>query len=113
MAQVAGRRTDKLGHLVLHLELAAIHSQKGFVAAVQNLRQCLHSSRFSRACRAEQQKYACQTSFGREPRAVNLHIRHNLLHRLSLANHAAGELIRQVQGRGPAWRADWDRWAGQ
>src|SRR5262249_34888577 len=27
-AQVAGRRADKLGHFVLHLELTAIHSQK-------------------------------------------------------------------------------------
>ena len=58
MAQIAGRRADQLGHLVLHLELAAIHLEDVFLAAVQHVGQRFDGLGLARAGGAEQQKDA-------------------------------------------------------
>jgi hypothetical protein len=74
MAEVARRRSQQFRHFVLHLELAAIHSEDLFSAAVQHFGQCLHRFCLPRSGWAKQQKHARRPAFRRKHGAVHLYI---------------------------------------
>jgi len=82
MAQVAGRRADKLGHFVLHLELTAIHSQKMDLSLPCKISANASTVRvFPVPVGPSSRNTPTGPPSGASPA--------NLLHRLSLANHAA------------------------
>ena len=74
MAQIAGRRADQLGDLVLHLELAAIHLENVLFAAVQHFGQRLHGLGLARAGGSQQQEHANRPAFRRQARLEHLDV---------------------------------------
>ena len=74
MAQVAGRRADQLGHLMLHLELAAIHLEDVLFGAVQHFGQRFHGLGLAGAGGSQQQEDADRPAFGRQAGLEHLDI---------------------------------------
>ncbi len=74
VAQIAGRRADQLGDLVLHLELAAIHLEDVLLAAVQHFGQRFHGLGFARAGGSQQQEHAHRPAFRRQAGLVHLNV---------------------------------------
>ena len=91
MAQIAGRRADQLGDLVLHLELAAIHFQDILLAAVQHFGQRFHGLGLARAGGPQQQEHAHRPAFGRQTGLEHLNIGNDDARRGGLPDH----LLRQ------------------
>ena len=91
VAQVSGRRADQLGHLVLHLELAAIHLEHVLLAAVQHFGQRFDGFGFARAGGSEQQEYAHRTAFGRKPRLKHLNVGNDDVRGGRLSDHLLGK----------------------
>ena len=96
MAEVARRRADELGDLVVRLELAAVDLDDLLLAAVQHLGQRLDGPRLAGAGRAEQQEDADGPPFRVQPRLIHLDVRDDALHRGRLADDLAREHVHQV-----------------
>ena len=79
MAQVAWRRADELGDLVLHLELATVDSEDVLLAAVQDLGQRLDGFRLARARWTQEQENAGGAPLRRKTGLVDLQIGHDPL----------------------------------
>ena len=74
MPQVAGRRADQFGHLVLHLELAAIDLEDVLLGAMQDVGEGLDGLGFAGAGWAQQEKNTDRTAFGGESGLVHLDV---------------------------------------
>ena len=77
MPQVAGRRADQLGHLVLHLEFAAVDLEHVLLGAVQDFGQSFHGLGLAGAGGPQQQKDADRPAFRGESRLVHLDVGDN------------------------------------
>jgi len=82
---------DELCHLVLFLKLPAVDAHDLLGVTVQNLRDRLHGLGLSGARGSEQEKYPDRTTFGRQPRSVNLNARDDHLERRHLPHHFVGQ----------------------
>jgi hypothetical protein len=88
MPQVAGRRADQLGDLVLHLELAAVHFEDVLFAAVQHFGECLHGLGFARAGGSQQQEHAYRPAFRRQTGLEHLDVGNDHPGGVGLAYHS-------------------------
>ena len=113
MAQVAGRRADQLGDLMLHLELAAIHLEHVLFAAVQHFGQRLDGLGLARAGGPQQQEHAHRPAFRRQARLKHLDIGNDDPRGGRLADDLlrqdAGEIFDGIDRRllGPVLRTSW------
>ena len=113
VAQVAGRRADELGDLVLHLELAAIHLEHVLFAAVQHVGQRFHGLGLARAGGAQQQEHPDGTALRRQARLEHLNVRNDHARSRRLPHHLLrqnrGEVLDGIHGRlpRPALRNSW------
>ena len=87
MAEIAGRSANQLGHLVLHLKLAAIDFDDLLLAAVQQLGNRFDSFCLTGSGRTEQQEDAGRAPLGSEARLIHVDIRHDRLGRGRLPHH--------------------------
>ncbi len=90
MSQVAGRRADQFGHLVLHLELAAIHLENVLFAAVQNFGEGFHGLGFAGAGGSQQQKHPYRAAFRGQARLEHLYVRDYHPRGRGLSHHFLG-----------------------
>ena len=74
MPQVAGRRADQLGYLVLHLELAAVDLEDVFFGAMQDVGEGFDRLGLAGAGGTQQQEDADRPALGGEPGLVHLDV---------------------------------------
>src|SRR5262245_57423763 len=74
MAEIARGRADQLGHLMLHLELAAIDLQDVLLAAVQDVGQSLHGLGLSRPGGPQKQEDSDGTALRRQSSLEHLDV---------------------------------------
>ena len=84
MAQVAGRRANKLRHLMIHLVFAAIYTQKMLTRAVKHLSQRFNRASLAGSSRSQQKEHTRRAAFRRKPRGIHVNVRHNRRKRLGL-----------------------------
>ena len=96
MPEIARRRSNEFGHLVLHLELTTIDLEYVFLAAVQDLGQGFHGFGLARARRSEQQEHPHRTPFRCQAGLVHLDVGDDHTRGRRLAHHLLRENGRQI-----------------
>ena len=87
MPQVAGRRANQFGHLVFHLEFAAIHFENVLFAAMQDFGQGFDGFGFASAGRTQQEEHPHRAAFRRQTGLEHLDVRDNDPRGGGLAHH--------------------------
>ena len=96
VAEITGRSPDQLGHLVLHLELAAIHLQQTFLAAVKDLRQGFNGLGLPSTRGAQQQENSHRPPFRSQACLEHLDVGNNDVTDRWLPHYLVRQLRRQI-----------------
>ena len=86
VAEIAGRGADELGHLVLHLVLAAIDLEDVLLAAVQDLGQRLNGLGLAGTGGTQQEENPYRPALGSKARLEHLDVGDDVLHGGRLPN---------------------------
>ena len=95
VAQISGRRANQFGHLVLHLELAAIHLEDVLLAAVQHVGQRFDGLGFPGTGGPQQEKHSDRAALGRQAGLKHLNVGNNDPRGRRLTD----DLLRQYRGQ--------------
>jgi hypothetical protein len=99
MADVARRRADQLGDLMVRLVLRTVDLEKVFGAAVKNLSERFDGAGLSRAGRAEQEKDAGGPVRRTQAGLIHLDVRDDVLQRTRLTDDLPRQQFDEIAER--------------